>query len=418
MTEKLLQYIWQFQYFNRTSLETSTAETLQIIHPGQANTNQGPDFLNARIRIGDTFLAGSIELHIKTSDWDKHRHQFDKNYSNVILHVVYQHDINSSGLPVLELAPRVSNILLGRYERLMHGSDLIPCGKGISQVKEITLAAWKERLLAERLTRKAAAIVDLLHHSNHHWEEVCWWLIARHFGSQVNQDAFESIARSIPLSLLAKHKHQIHQLEALLFGQAGLLDQDFTEAYPKLLQREYQFLQHKYQLQKAVIPVQFLRMRPGNFPTIRLAQLAMLIHTISHLFSKILEATSLDELKALFKLCANDYWHYHYRFDEPSEYKIKNLGTDMIDHIIINAVCPLLFAYGLFHSQESFKIKSLSWLEETLAESNRITKKFKQLSLEISSAFDSQAFIELNNSYCTPKRCLQCSIGVSLLKQE
>ncbi|HZH01987.1 MAG TPA: DUF2851 family protein, partial [Flavisolibacter sp.] len=159
MTEKLLQYIWQFQYFNRTSLETSTTETLQIIHPGQANTNQGPDFLNARIRIGDTFLAGSIELHIKTSDWDKHRHQFDKNYSNVILHVVYQHDVNSSGLPVLELAPRVSSILLKRYERLMHGSDLIPCGKGISQVKEITLAAWKERLLAERLTRKAAAIV-------------------------------------------------------------------------------------------------------------------------------------------------------------------------------------------------------------------------------------------------------------------
>ena len=418
MTEKLLQYIWQFQYFNRTSLETSTAETLQIIHPGQANTNQGPDFLNARIRIGNTLLAGCIELHIKTSDWKRHGHHYDSNYNNVILHVVYEHDTTDPDIPVLELAPRIPSMLLEKYERLMLTTESIACGKGISEVKPITWTAWKDRLLAERLTRKATDIIDLLHASNNHWEEVCWHLLARHFGGKVNHEAFESIARSIPLNLLARHKQQIHQLEALLFGQSGLLDSDFNEAYPKLLKREYQFLQQKYKLRKATIPVLFLRMRPGNFHTIRLAQLAMLIHTVSHLFSKILEATSLDELKSQFKVSANDYWHYHYRFDEQSGYKIKNLGSDMIDHLIINTICPLLFAYGLFHSNESYKSKALLWLEQTVAESNAITNLFKQLGIKVSSAFDSQALIELKNSYCIPKRCLQCSIGVCILKGE
>jgi len=289
MTEKLLQCIWQFQYFNRNELQTESGEPLQIIYPGKFNTNQGPDFLEAKIIIDKTTWAGNIELHIKTSDWEKHNHSDDKNYKNVILHVVWENDfyLPQNNIPLIILHHRVSKLLLIRYEEWMNSQSFIPCEKNISQVNEIIWTTWKQRLLIERLQRKSKLVEDYLHQNNNHWEETFWWPLARNFGYTINAEAFEAMAKTISVNMLAKHKNQIHQLEALLAGQCGLLDNDFTETYLIMLQKEYSFLKKKYQLQSINQPVHFLRMRPGNFPTIRLAQLAVLIQQSIHLFSVV-----------------------------------------------------------------------------------------------------------------------------------
>ncbi len=416
MTERLLQFIWQFQYFTKQELLTTTDEPVQIIFPGQYNTNQGPDFFNAKIKIGPTTWAGTVELHIKTSDWEKHHHHQDSNYNNVILHVVWEDDGIKNELPVLELKGRVSKILLDRYEELLNAAAFIPCEKSIQTVRDITWKSWKDRLLAERLLRKSEQVETYLKQNNYHWEETFWWLLARNFGVKVNAEAFEEIARSIPLNVLAKNKTQIHQLEALLLGQAGLLKGKLEEDYPVMLQKEYQFQKYKYGLKPCSDPVFFLRMRPGSFPTIRLAQLAMLIHDSAHLFSKIKEAVSVKDVKSWFDVTANDYWHYHYRLDDPSAYKKKKLGAAMIDNIIINTVVPVLFAYGNYHTEDKYKEKALQWLEETAAENNNITRGFQQLGVENRSAFDSQALIELKNEYCDRKRCLECGVGNAVLK--
>jgi hypothetical protein len=416
MTERLLQFIWQFQYFNKGELKTISGEELQIIFPGNYNTNQGPDFTDAKIKIGKTTWAGSIELHLKASDWNKHNHQHDKNYNNVVLHVVWENDFPNYNIPVLNLENRIARSLLQRYEELMNAQGFIACQGLVSSTKPIILQSWKERLLAERLIRKSVTVETFLNQNNQHWEETFWWLLARNFGIKINSDAFESMARSIPVNILAKHKNQIHQLEALLMGQANLLNAKFAEDYPVMLQKEYVFYKKKYNLTPIGLAPYFLRMRPGNFPTIRLAQLAMLIHNAEHLFSKIKEASRLTDVKKWLDVTANDYWHYHYRFDEASGFRKKNLGAAMIDNILINTVCTVLFAYGHFHKEQKYKDKALCWLEEITAESNSITKGFQQFGLESKNAHDSQALIELRNEYCSKKRCLDCAIGNALLK--
>jgi len=415
--ERLLQFIWQFQYFNKSELTTSAGENIQIIFPGQFNFNQGPDFSDAKIRIGNETWAGNVELHFKTSDWNKHQHHKDANYNNVILHVVWEDDeAGPANVPTFQLKDRISKILLERYEELMNAGGFIACGNSIYDVRDITWKSWKERLLVERLIRKSEAVTNYLQQSNFHWEETFWWLLARNFGITVNADSFEAMARSIPLTILARHKNQIHQLEALLLGQSGLLKGKFDEDYPTMLQKEYQFYKNKYDLKPVHSPVFFLRMRPGNFPSIRLAQLAMLVHESAHLFSKIKEAASVAEVKKWFDVTANDYWHYHYKFDEASAFKKKKLGAAMIDNIIINTIAPMLFAYGSYHNENNWKQKALQWLEETSAEINSITKSFQQLGIENKNAFDSQALIELKNEYCNKKRCLDCAVGNALLK--
>jgi len=416
MTERLLQFIWQFQYFTKAELTTVNDEPVQILFAGQYNTNQGPDFSDAKIKIGKTTWAGTVELHIKTSDWLKHKHQNDKNYNNVVLHVVWEDDGAKDEIPVLEFKGRVSKILLQRYEELMNSSSFIPCEMSISTVRDITWKSWKDRLLVERLLRKSKIVETYLQQNNYHWEETFWWLLARNFGMKVNADAFEAIAKSIPINVLAKHKGQINQLEALLLGQAGLLNEKGDDDYYKLLQREYKFLKEKYKLKPIHQPVHFLRMRPGNFPTIRLAQLAVLIMESAHLFSKIKETTSLKDVVSWFDVTANDYWHYHYRFGETTALKKKKLGTTMIDNIIINTIAPVLFAYGNYQDENIYKEKALKWLEKTVAESNSITKGFQQLGIENKTAFDSQALIELKNEYCNKKMCLDCGVGNAILK--
>lgn len=418
MTERLLQYIWQFQYFNAKDLLTEEGESLQVIHPGTLNTNQGPDFTDAKIKIDNTVWAGSTELHINTSDWKNHKHSADKNYRNVVLHVVWNADVDLE-LPfsTLVLQDKVPKMLLHKYAELMNADSFIPCEKNIQSVNELTWQSWKERLLVERLEAKTKQVFDYLDKNNNHWEETLWWLMAKNFGIKLNSVAFEKIAQSISINILAKHREQVHQVEALLFGQAGLLDFKFTEDYPKLLQREYQFLKNKYNLKKIEGSLVFLRMRPLNFPTIRLAQLAMLVHESLHLFSKLKESRELKEVRSLLQLTANDYWHYHYVFDEPTAFKKKKLGNQMLDNILINTVIPVLFAYGHYHNENIFKDKALKWFEEIRAEKNTITKGFTLLHVANKTAFDSQSLIQLKNEYCNKKRCLDCSVGNLLLRK-
>jgi hypothetical protein len=416
MTERLLQFIWQFQYFNKNELAAVSGETLQIISPGLYNTNQGPDFSNAKIRIDNTMWAGTVELHIRTSDWKKHQHQLDHNYKNVVLHVVWEDDAPANDIPVLELKSRVAKLLLQRYSELMNSSSFIACEKNIHSVPDLTWKSWKERLLAERLLRKAAIVETYLKQNKYHWEETFWWLLARNFGTTVNADAFEAVARSIPSAILAKQKYQLHQVEALLLGQAGLLDRQFEEDYPRLLQREYDFQQIKHRLKPVANPFHFLRMRPGNFPTVRLAQLAMLIHTSAHLFTKIKETVSIKDVKVLFDVTANDYWHYHYRLDELSVFRKKKLGSAMVDNIIINTLAPVLFAFGHYHQEQKYMNRALQWLEQTDGERNSVIDGFIQLDIENKSSYDSQGLIELKTQYCDKKRCLDCGVGNFLLK--
>lgn len=417
MTERLLQYIWQFQYFNNRNLETTSAESLMVVRNGLYNTNQGPDFLDARVKIGATEWAGNIELHVKSSEWLTHKHSNDQHYNNVILHVVWEDDLKEKlPFPTLELQSRVSNILLKQYEELMQSPLFIPCQQHISLVPEIIFTAWKERLLVERLQQKALHIESLLSGNQYHWEEVFWWMLAKNFGIRINADSFEKIARSISINILAKHRNQLIQLEAILMGQAALLDKKFEEDYPNMLRKEYNFLQKKYRLKKAHAPLYFLRMRPANFPTIRLSQLSQLIHQSQHLFSAVRDADEISELEKLLSVTANDYWHYHYTFDEPTVFKKKVLGKQMIDNIIVNTIAPVLYAYGYINSNEKYKDKAMQCLAETTAEHNSITKGFEQLNISNSNAFDSQALIQLKNHYCNYKHCLQCTIGNRILK--
>lgn len=417
VSEKLLQYIWQFQYFQKTGLRTTDGEAVEIISPGTWNHHQGPDFFDAQVRIGDVLLAGSVELHVRTSLWKQHGHDGDANYRNVILHVVYEHNAEMNfSLPVVELRDRIPHLLLDRYRQLMDTPGFIPCGASLRRTPPLVWTSWKERLVAERLTRKAALIEGFLKLNQLHWQETFWWMLARNFGVKINTDAFEAMARSIPMRLLSRHRNQIHQLEALLLGQSGLLEKEFGEAYPQLLQREYRFLKKKYGLRPIHAPIYFLRMRPQNFPTVRLAQLAMLVHSSDHLLSSLIDLEELPAVRALLTVTANDYWNDHYLPGEKAVFKKKTLGRDMIENIIINTVVPMIFAYGLYQKDSRLQEKAIRWLELAAQEHNSVTKGFTELGVQVHGAFDTQALLELRTHYCLHKRCLQCAVGNSLLK--
>ncbi|MCO6497645.1 MAG: DUF2851 family protein [Chitinophagaceae bacterium] len=431
MKEKLLQYIWRYRYFNQSELKTTDGEPLTIINPGSLNTDQGPDFLNARIKIGDTQWVGHVEVHIFSKDWNRHNHQTDPNYKNVVLHVVWQHDADikdasGNNLPTLELQSRVSKILLEKYEALMEkewNSNLsfIPCQNLLPPIEEVQIISWKSRLVAERLERKTKVVFEILEKTGYHWEETLWQMIAGNFGGKINGAFFRKVAESVPQKVLALHKNQLIAIEAILFGQAGLLNGDFNDKYPQLLKREYEHYKKKYTFQNVDGMVQFARMRPANFPTLRLAQLAALITKSSHLFSKIKETGSLKELKQYFESTEpNEFWAYHYKLDDDphEERNEKPIGKQMIENIIINTVAPVLFAYGIHNDEGRLKEKVLEWLEEVAPEKNSITSGFQRLGFKNENAFDSQALLELKNSYCNERRCMECRIGHIILSQE
>lgn len=419
MTERLLQYIWQFQYFNKNDLITTAGEELLIIHPGIYNTHQGPDFNEGRIRIGENIWVGNIELHVDASDWHRHQHSNDKNYRNVILHVVWKNDDidPEHNIPTLILEDRVPKILLQQYFSWMKENYFIPCESSAGNAGDLVWTGWKERLMIERLERKSRQVLELLRKNNFHWEETLWWMISRNFGLYVNADAFAEMASSIPYNLISKHRIQIHQLEALMFGQAGLLDAEFAEKYPSMLKKEYLFLQRKYNLEKIHAPVHFLRMRPACFPTIRLAQLAMLFHSTGNMFSSILHMETIIKVKMMLNITANDYWHYHFRFGEATVYQPKTLGGEMINNILMNTVATILFTYGKYHIEPTYQQKAVEWMSQLPAEKNSVMTKFRSIGVTSRNASDSQSLIELKSQYCDHKRCLDCAIANAVLKK-
>ncbi len=421
MNERLLQFIWQFQYFNKNELAAVDGTSLQIIHPGFLNKNQGPDFAEAKIKIANTLWVGNVELHVQSSHWHQHHHSTDANYSRIILHVVWLHDemikdATGETIPALELQSLVPKILLQKYEHLMSAKGFVPCENFLPILSALKWMAWKERLMIERLQIKSNSILQSLQQANNHWEEIFWWHLAANFGIKVNSFVFEQMAKTISVNILAKHKNQIHQLEALLLGQANLLNDDFKDDYPVMLQKEYKYLTKKYTLHSIEQKPAFLRMRPPAFPTIRLAQLAMLINQSEHLFSKIQSASTVHEVQKLFNVTANDYWHYHYRFNEAAEYQPKNTGEQFVNNIIINTVIPMLFAYGIHRNEQQWKDKALEWLASLPAEQNNITKKWKQFQVTNQNALDSQSLLQLKNLYCDYYRCLDCAAGNKLLR--
>lgn len=418
MNEHLLQFIWQFQHFNKQELRCDDGEALQVVQAGTWNRNQGPDFLNACVKIGHTTWVGHVEVHVLASDWHRHQHEDDANYRNVILHVVWENDRPLERMPTLTLKPRVAKVMLQRYGQLIQQSLHQPCRSFLPALSTLGWEAWKERLAVERLQQKAIRVQHLLQDSLQHWDEVFWWMLASNFGIPVNQDAFESMARTIPFTIIARHKHQLIQLEALLMGQCHLLEPKFTDAYPLMLQKEYRYLRNKYRLAKSNVIPQFLRMRPANFPTVRLSQLAMLLHRSGHLFSTVRNTNDIDILRQLLDTAANDYWHYRYRFDEESEFKPKQLGRQMADNIIINTIAPLMFCFGITTGHTASREQAVHWLQQLPAEQNAITREWKAAGVMNRCAMDSQALIQLSHNYCDRQRCLECAVGNRVLKGE
>jgi hypothetical protein len=422
--EDFLHYVWKFRLFNRINLRTTEGEELEVYSAGIHNTNAGPDFQNARIRIGETTWAGNAELHISSSDWQKHGHTTDNAYDNVILHVVYRDDaplLRADGrrVPTLELKDRISAELFNRYHNLVFGNQtIIPCEGTIATVDSLTLQNWLTRILVERMEKRSEAIIATLANNRGDWEETFYQFLAANFGFKTNALPFELLAKSLPQNILAKHKNSPLQIEALIFGQAGFLADELTDAYPQKLKAEYDFLRKKYNL----TPIKnhlwkFLRMRPQNFPTIRLAQFAALIVQSNHLFSKILDTQDVKGLKDLFSnIHVNEYWLTRYRFDKESKPAGKSLGDASVNTLLLNTVAQFLFSYGKHLQLQHFISRSLKLLESIPAEQNNITADFVNLGLKINSAFESQAMLELKNNYCDYKKCLQCGVGIKILK--
>jgi hypothetical protein len=419
-TEDLLQFIWQYSFLEkRDELKSIEDEKIDILHPGQRNHDAGPDFLNAKIKIGKAIWAGNIELHLKSSDWLKHKHSSNKAYDNIILHVVYESD-TALTLPcsTLELKQHIRPTLLHRYEQLMQLKKEIACASEIGNIKNITKTQMLERVLIERLEKKTEHIQVHLTQTQNNWNEVFYRLIARSFGLKINQDAFETLASHTPLKLFAKHKKNLLQIEALLFGQAGFLERTSKDAYFVSLKKEYDYLRKLYSLKpNAVHLFKFLRLRPANFPTIRLAQFAQLLYTSEHLFSKITSIENLKDVYPHFESSVSEYWQEHYQFEEKStRTSQKKMGKSTIDLIIINTIIPLLYIYGKMNGEKPLQERALRWLEQINAEENNITKNMMSMGFPLDNAKDSQALLELKKNYCDTKRCLHCSIGFSILR--
>jgi hypothetical protein len=376
------------------------------------------------LRIGDTTWAGNVELHLNSSDWRKHNHTTDNAYNNIILHVVYRDDeplVMPDGrrIPTLELQERVSPELYNRYHHLVYGQQqFIPCEGSIRFVDDITLRNWLTRVLVERLEKRSATVIAALDKNRGDWEETFYQFLAAQFGFKTNALPFELMAKSLPQLTLAKHKDNPMQIEALIFGQAGFFEEDVIDDYPKKLKEEYAFLRKKYNL----VPIEkhlwkFMRMRPQNFPTIRLAQFAALVVRSNHLFSKVLDIKDVAWLRKLFTdLQVNTYWENHYRFDAESKPVSKSLGQNSIDILLLNTFVLFLFSYGKHNQQEYYINRSLKLLEKLPAEENNIVTNFDLAGIKVNTAFDSQALLELKNNYCNYKKCLQCGVGNKILR--
>jgi hypothetical protein len=422
MKEEFLHYLWKFKKFDTTNLISSNGEKITIEKSGNYLQLAGPDFFNAQITIGNQKWAGNVEIHIKSSDWYLHNHERDSNYDSVILHVVWEHDveihrINNTEIPVLILKNYVAKETLDNYNSLIAPKNWIYCEKQLCSVDEFVLLNWQERLFFERLERKSKPIETLLEHTNQDWEAILFCLLAKNFGLNTNGESFFKVATSIPFSIIRKESAVLQNFESLLFGKAGLLDLDKEDMYYKTLRSNYDYLLQKHQFETTpIIPLQFFKHRPDNFPTIRLSQFANLYFTQQQLFSRIIDANSIESMYQIFNVAVSEYWETHYQFDKVSPKKRKSLSKAFIDLLIINTIVPLKFAYAKSLGQDNSE-QLIALLIQVSPEQNAIINKFVSLKMKIENAFDTQSLLQLKNEYCNKVRCLHCNIGIELLKE-
>jgi len=418
MKESFLHYLWKFKLFYAYKLKTIDGKEVEIINSGTHNSNAGPDFFNARVKIGDTIWAGNVEIHIKSSDFFNHKHQNDKGYDNLILHVVYENDVPAiNNYFTLQIKDCFDNKLLQNFNSLQNSKEKLACSGVLSNVPNVIFKSWLDGMFFERMEAKAKIIEEKLEQNFNNLDESFYLQLAANFGFKINHEPFELLARKLPFSVLAKHRDNLFQLESLLFGVAGFLGAEFEETYPRELQNAFKFLQKKFSLTTMdVSNWKFLRMRPSNFPTIRIAQFAALINKSGNVFSSFLNATTINEIEKILDIAPSNYWSFHYRLDVLTEKKKKNLGKKSKENIIINSVVPFLFVGGKNQWKDELVIKANKLMNELKAEENNITKLFSFANKSPENASESQAMINLYKNYCSLKRCENCAAGNYILK--
>lgn len=420
--EQLLHYIWKYRLYRPSGLTTTQGDTLEIIDPGLENTDAGPDFFNAKIRINGTVWAGSVEIHQKASDWLAHGHSADKAYGNVILHVVETDDgtvFRQNGEAIPQLVLPIPEQVIDNMEWLLTRDSPVACLERLPAIDPVFRLQWMDALLAERLERKTDDILRWLDLYQKDWNEVFYILLCRNFGFGVNSDAFERLARSLPLKCILKQRPSASQVEALFLGQAGLLNDSNGNRhhYYRLLQQEYSFLRKKYGLEPLEPHIfRNLRLRPDATPHIKLVELAAIWIRHDTLFSSVLSARTPRELKDFFRVPASAFWDTHYNFLRPSPHRKKQLGENALNMLLINTVVPLMFAYGLYHRMDEHKARALRLLASIPPEQNSIISLFSQVGMKPRNAGDTQALIQLKRNYCEKKKCLYCRLGFQLLK--
>jgi len=424
MKEEFLHYLWKYSLYDPESLLDNENKKIRVINPGEYNRDSGPDFFNARICIGDTSWAGNVEIHTSSSHFDNHGHNHDPAFDNVILHVVAINDkrvYNSKGVEVLTTTISFNPDLYDKYLELVNNPCIIACQDQIREIDPLFINHWLGSVLIERLQDKMEQIMRIYSDTGKDWEETFYRLLVRYFGFRVNTEPFEMLAASLPFKIIRKHADNRFQIEALLFGTAGLLDEGlFRDAinddYYVSLIREYKILSAKYSLQPLHGFIwKFARLRPANFPTVRISQLSTMLSGTGGLFSRALECSNIKQLEGVFEVGASDYWNDHFIFGKKSRFSPKHTGSQASDLLLINAVIPAIFVYGKTRDLKEVSEKALSFLDEIPSEDNSIIDEWKLIGIEAESAFYSQALIQLRNEYCKKRRCLDCRIGARLI---
>jgi hypothetical protein len=422
-SESFLHFVWLYQYFNTDDLCLASGEKITVLKAGFHNKLAGPDFKQANIVIGGIQWHGSVEIHVISSDWYAHKHQDDVNYESVILHVVWENNrqiVSQDGTPIptLELKGLVKPGLLDRYEKLITNQSKIPCEDYLSKTKSITRLSMLEKVLVERLESKSNLFIKLLDANQKDWEETAYQWLAKGFGFKTNAQNMLRLAQSLPLKVIMKHSNQLFQVEALLFGQAGFLNVDVKDDYAYQLQKEYKFLKSKYSLKQSLTYNEwhFSKVRPTNYPTIRISQLAALMVTHPHIFNMFSEIQSRNDAIEKLDVLQSDYWCTHYAIDKKSSQRFTGVSISTKENLIVNTAIPFLAALANQKDNSEYIDRALNLLSGIKAERNHITDLWKSLGWNVSSAFDSQGLIQLHNDYCQHKRCIECNIGVSLVR--
>lgn len=420
--EQLLHYVWKHKIFPLKELKTTTGQQVEVIDTGLANTDAGPDFFNAKLKLDGVLWIGNIEIHERSSDWFKHGHHADAGYNSVILHIASEIDMeisrsNGERIPQIQLI--CPEAVRTNYKELLETASYPPCYRIIPSLSPFTAHSWMSALQMERFEQKATLLNERLKRCQGNWEDAFFITLARNFGFGLNGDAFETWAHRLPFRAVDKHRNDLFQIEAIFFGQAGILEDSDGDGYYLRLKKEYTYLQHKFGL----IPMdaslwRFLRLRPANFPHIRIAQLACLYHRAYGLLSRIMETETLQGVRDILKGGTSEYWLTHYTFGGSSPSRPKTLSNTSLDLLIINTVVTFLYAYGLHKGNRVLCARAGSFLEELKAENNYITRMWEQCGMKTSNAADSQALIQLKKEYCDKKKCLYCRIGYEYLKRK